>query len=78
MHHAKRVVYENRPYLVRFDGEEPRVFGPFPPGAEPTLAMTTSDRDVDDPELIGHVLELAERSPPLPFDPEAQAGSPFS
>jgi hypothetical protein len=76
MHHAKRVVYQSRPYLLRHHEGEEKVYGPFEPGSEPTLAMATADREVEDPTLISEVRRLAAVSPPLPFNAEGQAGVP--
>lgn len=72
---AVRVVYENVPYLVVEDaGEGPRVFGPFIPGTEPSLAECTPERRVTDPAVVAVVMALRPISPAVPPNASSLAG----
>lgn len=72
MHHAKRVVLDNRPYLVTLlpGGAIDRVFGPLTPGSEPPLALADEAPELTDPATLRKLAGLVERSPWLPDDPE--------
>jgi hypothetical protein len=63
-----RVIFDNRPYLVKRadDGSIERAFGPFTPGTEPNLAECGPDVEVRDKALLAHLQQLLPISPVLP------------
>jgi hypothetical protein len=73
---ATRVVYENRPYLLEFDGGGSLVaaFGPFTPGTEPNLSECRAETQVRDAHLLRRLRRLAPISPDLPAAEDTLAG----
>lgn len=71
-----RVVYDNRPYLVtrNDDGSLERAYGPFVPGAEPSLADCGPANQVGSPALLSALESLLPVSPALPSHDDTLAG----
>ncbi len=72
MHHAKRVILDSQPYLVKVlpGGGIDRAFGPLAPGTEPPLRLADEALPVEDPRTLAALAGLAVQSPWLADDPE--------
>jgi hypothetical protein len=71
-----RTVLDNRPYLVirREDGVLDRAYGPFTPGAEPSMESCTPDNEVHDTDTRASLERLLDVSPSLPASDDSLAG----